>query len=307
MISWVKDGNGRFVAAGLIVLMLGFGYLAVAAEESAENERFDPEAFRQLQGELADDPYDGPLLLRTARHGVEMIRHHRRDPEMNLEDPRGVLLTSLEAYRRLDSSPRWNFSARDQFNAAYLYHQLGQLDPDFNYLPRARDIALQSYERGYRSEELTTLLGNLHVELGEHERALDFYRSLGTSVNDPVILFNKAWTHRSLGNPERANELLVRVYDMVQEQPDRYGELLWNVREASLALRLDQENHEQVLAVLRDHPEWLERPSMQVLKARALIQGGRTDHARQQLEELIDVEPVARTARLLLENLDETT
>lgn len=304
MLGWLK----RPIPLAVLLfggILVGLLFTVDLAQQASERSQFNPATFDRLRDQLRQRPYDGALLLRVARHGVEMTRHLRRENGSDTVDLEPMVITSLEAYRRLEASPEWDFSPRDQFNAAYLYHQLGKLQPEVDYLSRAREAALRSYERGYRSNELNTLLGNLHYELGEYKLALNFYQSLG-DVRDPVVLFNRAWTNRQLGNYERADELLRRAQRVV-EVTNRDMEMIWDVREARLVLRLDSGEPQRVLDVLADHPDWVERPEIHVLQARAHMELGNKTKARADLETLVENETVARKARVLLENLDDST
>lgn len=195
-------------------------------------------------------------------------------------------------------------SPRDYFYGAYMYYRLGQLSGDASrqsaYFTRAREMGLSSYERGHRSAELLTLLGNLHFRSGEYEVALDYYSSLGDGVNDPEVLFNKGWVHRSMGNYDRALEL---VEQALERLPSDAVDRRRQYRLARFRILIDQGNARDVIEPLRGMEGFDQDLRARTLYAEALVDLGFEQEARQALRKIVNQNNPPDRARRLLEQL----
>jgi tetratricopeptide (TPR) repeat protein len=255
--------------------------------------------------QIRNAPYDGALLLRSARHHFYLVRQQLNQSGVRSSDLREVIERGLEHYRRIEAAEEWSLTRSDYFYNAYLYYQLAQSFRDnsrrFAYVNRAKDMALRSYERGHRSPELITLLGNLHYQTGEYDVALDYYATLGSDVNDPQILFNKAWVHRSQGNYDRATRLITRAIERLPGDTDEARRRRFEL--ARVRILVDKGEYRNAINRLQSMPDYQESPRAQTLYASALIELGFRPEARRILEEVVNGEGTPDMARRLLDNL----
>ncbi|MFB6355520.1 MAG: hypothetical protein ABEJ65_03275, partial [bacterium] len=140
---WLSGGILFFVA----VVFIGFVYV------SSENQL-------TLSGEAtARDPFNGELLLRSARHHYRFVRK-RISSQGITPTIKKRIETALRHYRRIQAVEDWQLNRRDYFYNAYLYYYLDNYfrkrDIGTGYMERAQDMALKSHEMGYRSAELVT-------------------------------------------------------------------------------------------------------------------------------------------------------
>lgn len=298
MPGWLSTRSLRWLVIVLLVTV-GLGSAGVLVQRYGGNDApvvRDRTVVQDLRERLRNSPLDPNLLLRSARSHYGYARYRlRREPD-DLSSVKPFVRRGLAHYRRLKAAHPSYLTRRDYFYAAYLYHQLGGA-----YRDRARTMALRAYEGGYRTPELITLLANLHYHNGEYEVALDFYRSLGENLRDPVLVYNKAMTLRALGEEKRAGTMLedrLAMGDLSASDPvgRRYHRTL-------VRLELDRERYRRALRMIEEIPGSGEDLELRTLRARALIELGETDRARGELEAVVKHQSSPRRARDLLERI----
>jgi len=309
MVSFLKRFRrvfGIIIGIGLFILLVQFFY----QESRLPGLRNDLDAsvLENYRKKLDQKPYDSELLLQSARHHYYVVRNLLNDQSQSADVPRTLIKRGLQNYRRLEALEEDVLSREDYFFNAYLYYQLGQNLGERGvgtpYVKRARDMALRSYERGYRSEELITLLGNLHFAFGEYDVALDYYRSLGEHGADPQVLFNRAWVHRTRGNFDQAEQLLRQAIDTL---PGDGGARWQRFQIAYARLNIDREQYRDALDRIQEIPDYQNNMLARTLYARSLIGLGMEDEAREILEEINSGPDPPREARRLLEMLSSST
>lgn len=298
--SWYKDHAYTVVVLLLLVgvsaFLLGPGYFS-----SYVGYDRDPEpVIRDFRDQLRENPYDSATLLEAARYHYRTVRdalQSGRSPD-ELEDR---ITQGLRYYRRLVVNPDWSLNRRDYFYASYLYYKMGS-----SYYDRAKSLALESYNEGYRSRPLITLLANLHYHQAESDDdyrvALNYYESLGSDVRDPVLLFNKARTLMEIGELERSRDVLERGEKFLETYP-REGRLLSRYRLAKVHLRIREGNYSEALSFIETVPENERSLELRTQYARCLIELNRTDRARSELKEVVQQSGSPQEAEVLLREL----
>jgi len=298
--SWISSRSRKRVAAtGLVLVsLLSAGLLVYRYGDGAPPEVRDRAVLEDLRERLRHEPFDPGLLLRSARSHYGYVRYRLRREDAGVESVRPLIERGLAHYRRLLAAATSYLHRRDYFYAAYLYHQLG-----VPYDDRAQTMALKAYDGGYRTPELITLLANLHYRSGEYDVALNFYRSLGTNLRDPVLVYNKAMTLRAMGESGRARTLLrERMNRSDLSLSDALGRRYYR---ALVRLEIDRENPRRALAMIDELPASDRDLQLRTLRARALIQMGELSRARGELESVVKHASPPRRARALLRELSE--
>lgn len=306
MLSTLKSNRKSILATVVVVFFtLLTLYFYQRSHVSGPNGEVEASVLDGYVNQLRQNPYDGSVLLRSARHHYFYVRQQLNNEQDGLNH-RAMIERGLEHYLRILSVDDWTLSRRDYFYCSYLYYQLAQTfgDPSrrMAYLNRSKEMALQSYEHGYRSPELITLLGNLHYHTGEYDVALDYYTTLGDDVQDPEILFNKGWVHRAEGDYDRALELIERAVNRLPEgtsSPRRH-----RYRLAAVRVQIDRGEYRNAINRLQSMPDYNENPRALTLYANALIELGFEPEARRTLERVLNQDGAPEQARRLLNQIN---
>ena len=309
MVSFLKRFRKVFLfIIGIVVFIFLVQFFYRESRLPGLRNDLNASVLENYHEQLEQNPFDAELLLRSARHHYYVTRNLLNQQSGDTEFPRSLIEQGLQNYRRLEALEGDVLSREDYFFNAYLYYQLGQNPGERGqgtpYLKRARDMALQSYERGYRSEELITLLGNLHFAFGEYQVALDYYRSLGEHGGGPQVMFNRAWAHRARGNFEQAEQLLRQAMDAL---PRGDGARWQRFQLAYARLNIDREQFRDALDRIQKIPDYQNNPRARTLYARSLVGLGMDEEAREILEEVISKPDAPREARRLLEMISSSS
>jgi len=260
---------------------------------------------KQYQDKLKEEPYNGTVLLRSARHSYHLIRKKLTKQDVDTKKILKLIEGGLQNYRRIGSVDEWSLTPRDYFYNAYLYYQLSRLRSNsmggVSSLNRAKKMALRAYEADYRSPELITLLGNLHYRTGEYKVALDYYDSLGKEISDPDVLFNKAWVQRALGDFNKAVNLLRRAIQTLPEQGPVTKKRRFEL--AMVRLQLDQKNYRKAMNRIRSIPGHRGDPEALTLYAQSLVGLEKKARATDILRNVIEKDGAPEHARKLLNEL----
>ncbi len=302
-VSFFRRTRRVWLAGGVLVVFAAVTYFVQFRSASIRAARYSNQSVLQdYRKQLQDRPFDGSLLLRSARHHYHYVRHRRVRNRRRPAELRTTIEHALRQYRRIEADDEWNLEPKDFFYNAYLYYQLG---PAYN--DRARETALKAYELGYRSPELTALLGNVHYRSGDYEVALNYYRSLGENPRDPVIVYNKARTLRALQRLGEAEELFQRGKELFDSGGWTERELGRRFQMSLISLALDRKNFLTAQERIKEFPPRYRNARVRVLYARSLIGLGHTSRARAELEEITNGEDYPREAKELLERLSESS
>lgn len=302
MPGWISSRFRKWLVLVLVLVVAGgsAGVLVYRYGETRSPVVRDRTVLKDYRRRLQSDPLTPNLLLRSARSHYGYVRYRLRQDRDELSSVKPFVERGLAHYRRLLATAPSYMNRRDYFYVAYLYHQLGR-----RYDGRAQAMALEAYDSGYRTPELITLLANLHFRGGEHEVALNFYRSLGENLRDPVLVYNKAMALRALGEHDRARAMLedrLSRGDLSASEPvgRRY-------RRALVRLELDRERYRRALRMIEDFPDSDQDLKLRTLRARALMGLGETERARGELEAVVEHQSSPRRARDLLERITGQT
>jgi tetratricopeptide (TPR) repeat protein len=303
-LSWFKHHAYKLL---LLVLILGVSlFLLIPGTYSSYfGSKRDPETvLREYRDRLEKHPYDSTTLLEAARFHYRTIRDRLQagEPRESLND---LAREGLRHYRRLIGNPDWKLQRRDYFYASYLYYVMGS-----SYYERAQALALKSYNEGYRSRPLVTVLANLHYYQAESEDdyrvALNYYESLGSNVRDPVVLYNKAQTLRELGEIERGRKVLQKGEKYLEAYSDQ-GKLLSRYRVAKVQLSIAEKKFREALSFIETLPEKQRSLQLRTLYARCLIAVGDRNRARSELKEIVQYQESPQEAEILLRDLTSTS
>lgn len=302
MPGWMSSRVRKWLVLAVLV-MTAVGSAGVLVYRYGENSSpvvRDRALLKDYRQRLQNNPLTANLLLRSARSHYGYVRYRLRNHRDDLSALKPFLERGLAHYRRLLATAPSYMNRRDYFYAAYLYHRMGR-----RYDQRAQTMALKAYDGGYRTPELITLLANLHFRSGEYEVALNFYRSLGENLRDPVLVYNKAMALRALGEHDRARTMLedrLSRSDLSSAEPvgRRY-------RRALVRLELDRERYRRALRMIDALPGSEEDLKLRTLRARALMELGETERARGELEAVVEHQSPPRRARDLLERITSET
>lgn len=293
----------KAILAGLVLVAV-FGLIYYHSRNRELSLQANSEVLASYQKKLEKNPYDGNLLLRAARHHYYVIRNQLQE-NRPVSEVKPLIRRSLALYRRLNVRSQWELQQRDFFIGAYLYYKLGE-----DYYPRARELALKSYNQGGRSPELIALLANIHYSLGKHETALKYFETLGSNLRDPVLIFNKARCLWALGGEEnlnRARKLLKNGYQLLESGGYDSPEISKNYRLARARVELDLQDYSRAKKIVQKKPNWREDPEFLTLYAEILLGQGQREQARDILEPVVAADATPRQAELLLEKLEENT
>lgn len=290
-----------------LFVMLSFFFYSKNQIPGLRND-VDAAVLKNYRQKLKQNPYDSELLLRSARHHYYLVRDRLINGSDSSFSAPKFIKQALQNYRRVETIQPGSLSRKDYFFNAYLYYQLSRLLSGHGaseaYLKRARTMALKSHELGYRSRELTALLGNLHYETGEYKVALDYYRSLGEQTSDPQVLFNRAWIHRETGDLKRAQQLMKRAIQSLS--PDDHQKQI-EFQLALARIEIDRERYQSAIERIQSLPDYQNNSHARTVYARALIGLGMDREAQQILEELKSNPDAPREVRQLLDTLGSET
>jgi len=298
----------------IVLLVLFFITLTLIIRHHSRRENMvreaSAEAFEEYKQELLKQPFNGPLLLRSGRHVYHLSRNQLLDTDVKEKELRLLMEEGLSFYRKIIAHPSWQLQPRDYFYSAYLYYQLGRTY-DFGlrhtYSLRARNMALDAYEKGYRSPQLIALLANIHYESADYETALDYFESLGNSIKDPVLLLNKARAlmGRRAGNDlAEAGEILSRVEQNLDSYERKNEVLKNNYRLAKIRYNLAIGEYNRAFRLIRGKQNWRNKMRYQLLYAEYLLKIGRKEQARKILEGLKEKDNYPRKIEKLLEDMN---
>jgi hypothetical protein len=301
MIDWIREQNYTLVlVVGLVIAIGAFLILTGTVSTTIGTRKSPAKALDRIESKLQEHPYEPALLLESARYHYKLVRNRLQSTARSSE-LQSLVRKGLSHYRRLISNPDWSLDRRDYFYAAYLYFTLGE-----SYYDRAKSLALESYQKGYRSRSLVTLLANIEYHQGsskeDYNVALNYYESLGPDVRDPVLLYNKAQTLRQLGKFQRAYETLERGEQFL----DAYSnseDLLSKYRLAKVQLNVQREQFGEALSFIRTIPAEQRNLKLRTLYAQCLIEVGQVDQARSELKDVVDHPESPREAELLLNEI----
>lgn len=264
-------------------------------------KNYSDRRLNSLEQRIDRDPYNPSLLLEAGRHSYHLARRKYR--EQGGVPSRKLLLTGLKYYRRLMSNEEWHLQPKDYFYAGYLYHKLGD-----HYLGRAKDLALEAYHKDYRSRELIALLATVQFQAAssreDYQVALNYYRSLGSDLRDPVLLYNKALTLKNLDKPKEALELLSRGKRYIKAV-DNPGVLRRQYQLARARIHIDQGRFRSALGIIEEVPVSRRDVHLKTLYARCLIELERTNRARSLLKEIVSRPDSPDKAKILLKNITD--
>lgn len=302
--TWFKEH-----AFGLLLFVIVLGvtmFLVVPGTYSYFfiSDRNAEEVIAEYRNQLEKNPYDSSILLESARFHYRTIRDRLQSGESR-GALRDLARQGLRYYRRLIVNPDWSLDRRDYFYASYLYYVMGS-----SYYERSQALALKSYNLGYRSRPLVTVLANLHYYQGETEDdyqvALNYYESLGSDVRDPVVLYNMAQTLRELGQIDRGQEVLKKGEKYLEAYSNQ-GKLLSRYRVAKVQLHIAKENYREALSFIETLPEDQRSLELRTLYARCLIAVGDRNRARSELKEIVEHQESPQEAEVLLRDLTSTS
>ncbi len=302
MLTWIRDHTGKFLL--VVTLMITIGCFFVFTETVSSYLQTSEKPARvidRLERTLRKDPYEPAVLLESARSHYEMVRNSLRENGKPPEELHSIMREGLSQYRRLIANSQWNLDRRDFFYAAYLYFKLGR-----PYYDRARSLALKSYQQGYRSRPLITLLANIEYQQANSKKdykvALNYYDSLGPNLMDPVLLYNKAQTLRQLEKFDRASKILKRGRRFLESYSSG-DNLRSKYRVARVRLNVQQGQFEGALSFIRSIPSGKRSLKLRTLFARCLVETGRINRARTELRELVDQPESPSEAERLLNDI----
>ncbi len=281
----------------LAVLLLGIHLHAFYRETRFRTSRA---ALERYSEQLSKAPYDGNLLLRAARHHYYVARARIKEGEAGEETER-ILLDGLALFRRIKAGENWQLTGADFFKMAYSYYRLGE-----DYRERARSHALEAHSRGERSAELVILLANIHYRMGQYEQALHHYETVGSQLRDPVLIFNRGWSLRALGNPEKlreSREVLRNGYNLLIEYNHADAELLRRYRLALARVNLELAETGTAREIIRATAGWEKEPNFLTVYAEVLTEEGRVEEALQLLGKILDLENPPYRATLLFQEI----
>lgn len=298
--SWYKDHSYTVV---VLLLLVGLSVFLIVPGYFTSYVGYDPQPQAVIKGfekDLREDPYDSATLLEAARYHYRSVREALQSGRSPRELG-GRINQGLRYYRRLIVNPAWELDRRDYFYASYLYYKMGS-----SYYDRAKALALESYNQGYRSRSLITLLANLHYHRASSEDdyrvALNYYESLGKNVRDPVLLYNKARALMELGDLDRSREVLERGEQFLDSYPEK-DRLLSRYRIAKVDLSIRAGNYSEALSFIETIPGEERSLKLRTQYARCLIELNRTDRARSELEEIVKHSQSPQEAEALLQEL----
>ncbi|MFB6346674.1 MAG: CDC27 family protein [bacterium] len=293
----------RMLMLGLIgvglaaMFLLAGGYSPLKWSEDSHTHQ----EFKTIQDQITSDPFNPSLLLKGARKSYHLARQSFRARGSTVSDT--VLKTGLRYYRRLLSKENWHLKPKDYFYAGYLYHKLGP-----HYIDRARELALEAYNRDYRSRELTTLLAVVQFQEAsskeQYRVALEYFESLGSDLRDPVLLYNKALTLNKLGRAEKALSVLKRGQKFIKAVPNS-SVLTRRYRLARARILFDSGQVRNALEEIDRVPQDQQGPHLRTLYARCLIELDRTEKARTVLQEIVTSPNPPEEAKTLLKNITD--
>ncbi len=301
---FLKSKKLTRVAAVLIfvvILALGGHYYRTQPRLTMQVEANVVEGYKN---QLEEDPFDGELLLRAARHIYHFTREKLQGPNRSEVD-REMIEAALGYYRRLAGNPDWHLRVKDYFFSAYLYYQLGRLyGPEVRgaYNSRSLELALKAYENGFRSPELIALLANLYFERNEFETAVSYYETLGRT-NDPVLLLNKARALLGRGEKNdlrRADNLLATARQVLEAQQAENEDIYINLRLTQIRTAIAKREFSRAFRFFQSYEDWRGDPRFRILYAEYLLAQGREEEAKRILSELAGKdEPYPGAAELL--------
>lgn len=309
MENWLPSGKHLFSQRfriwliGGLLLVVAVVSIGVLLDRSSDDTGVlvrDSSVLEQLEERLRHDPLNRSLLLRAARSYYGYVRYRLRQNDAKRSAVRPFLERGLGLYRRLLVGDRTDLHRRDFFYLGYLYHQFGN-----QYHERALTMALRAYNEGFRSPELITLLANLHYRKGNYDVALNFYRSLGPNLNDPVLVYNKAMTLRALGRNDRARGLLRR--HLQRENLSLTDSLGRRYTRALVGLEMDRGRYRRALNMINNTPAGARDLQLRTMRARCLMELGQTARARGELEEVVKHSASPEKARDMLDRLTAQT
>jgi tetratricopeptide (TPR) repeat protein len=301
MIDWLREQNySVLLVVGLVIAIGGFLIITGTVSSTIGTQQNPVKVLDRLGTKLQEHPYDPALLLESARYHYELVRD-RLQSNADSSELTTLVREGLTHYRRLISNPDWSLDRRDYFYAAYLYFTLGE-----SYYDRAKSLALESYQKGYRSRSLVTLLANIEYHQAtskeDYKVALNYYESLGPDVRDPVLLYNKAQTLRQVEEFQRAYETLERGEQFLEAYSNS-EDLLSKYRLAKVQLNVQRERFGEALSFIRTIPAEQRNLKLRTLYAQCLIEVGQVDRARAELKDVVDQPGSPREAELLLNEI----
>ncbi|MGM0380380.1 MAG: hypothetical protein ACQEP7_00145 [bacterium] len=270
------------------------------------SKKVEATVVKNYKNKLQEEPFNGELLLKTARH-IYYFTRNRLQKDSELSGRKNLVETALSCYRRLEGNPEWQLRVKDYFFSAYLYFQLGKIyssEVRGGYNSRALELALRAYESGFRSPELIALLANLYFEKGDYETAISYYETLG-QTRDPVLLLNKARSLLGRGEKEdlkRADELLQTAHRLIEPRREANSRVFKNIQLSRIKVAIKTKRLNQAHRLLQNFADGQDKPEYQVLYARYLLARGREKEARRILSELAGGDnPYPRAVKLLRE------
>ncbi|MFP4687086.1 MAG: tetratricopeptide repeat protein [bacterium] len=273
----------------ILVFVLVFVVIVIILRYQSNNERrlqaVSAETFQQQQQQLEREPFNGPLLLQTARHSYYLVRNSLLEDNAEPEELQAILEQGLGFYRRIIGHPSWQMQPRDYFYSAYLYYQLGSCydySLKYTYSLQARRMALAAYENGYRSPHLIALLANIHYESSDYDEAIGYFDSLGNSVKDPVLLLNKARALLARGGQDdfdRARQILSEIENSLGSYEKERPVLQDHYQRTRIRLALATGEYDLARRLILAKEDWRDNVNYQLLYAEYLLETGRKDES----------------------------